>query len=214
MASIPTVSIGRRRQSSRRARIGPGDHGSRISLAAFSRADALPGFLYELANGVIQVTDIPGLFHHVVLRRLNRVVTAYDLAHAGTIHSVGGGAEAKIEMWGRETERHPDLSIYLTPPPVDDDRPWDRWIPEIVAEVVSRSSARRDYEEKRVDYLAAGVHEYWILDPGKRSGVFLVRRADMWIEKRLGIRNVWHTPLLPGFALDLAKLLEQLPRRK
>lgn len=185
-----------------------------MSLARFARAEVNPGFLYELANGVIEATEIPGILHHLVLRRLNKLVTAYDLSHPGAIVSVGGGSEAKIEMWGRDTERHPDMSIYLSPPPAGIDQPWDRWIPEIVAEAVSPSSAKRDYQDKPKDYLAAGVQEYWIIDPEKRAGLVLVRRADTWIENRLGSKGKWRTMLLPGFVLEFDKLFEAGARRK
>jgi Uma2 family endonuclease len=37
--------------------------------------------------------------------------------------------------------------------------------PDLAVEVVSRDSVSRDYREKYQDYQAAGVREYWIVDP-------------------------------------------------
>lgn len=37
--------------------------------------------------------------------------------------------------------------------------------PELIVEIVSPDSASRDYREKFIAYEAAGVKEYWIIDP-------------------------------------------------
>ena len=37
--------------------------------------------------------------------------------------------------------------------------------PELAMEVVSPESATRDWQEKYLDYQAAGVREYWVIDP-------------------------------------------------
>ncbi len=202
------ISAPRHQRAGRRravVRVGPADDGRSMSLKRFSRAEVVPGYLYELASGVIEVSDLPDITHHRTVRQLNKAITAYDLAHPGVIMSVGGGGEAKIEMPRRQSERPPDISIYLTPPPEGVDQPWDQWIPDIVIEVVSATSAKRDYEVKPSDYHAAGVREYWIIDPRTRSGLFLVRRADSWSEHKLGARGKWRSSLLPGFTLDLSR---------
>lgn len=43
-----------------RVRIGPQDNRRRMALKDLVRAETAPGFLYELAGGVIEVTEIPG----------------------------------------------------------------------------------------------------------------------------------------------------------
>ena len=40
-------------------RIGPGDHGRRMSLEEFEHAEGQEGRLYELSRGVITVVDVP-----------------------------------------------------------------------------------------------------------------------------------------------------------
>lgn len=185
-----------------------------MSLRLFARAEAQEGYHYELANGVVEVTDIPGMEHNWVLRAIVRTIMMYDAVHPGIIEYSGGASEAKIELWHRESERHPDLSVYLTAPPADVEHPWDRWIPEIVVEVISPASARRDLKEKPDDYLAAGVQEYWIIDPRKRVGFFLVRHGDLWVRRRVTARGKWKTPLLPGFVLEMAGLFPAKPRKR
>lgn len=194
--------------------IGLADDGRRMSLAQFSRAGVQPGLVAELAIGVIEVTNIPDFLHSVIVRRLLEAIAVYSNAHSALITHYAAGSIAKLELWGRESERHPDLSIYLTLPPAGLKQPWDRWMPDIAVEVVSASSAKRDYEDKSDDYLAAGIKEYWIIDRIKKSGLFLTRRGDGWIENRVGRRGAWSTPLLPKFRLDLAKLFERVGRKR
>lgn len=213
-ATMPVLKPRQLRRSRRKVRVGPEHDGRRMPLRLFARAEAAPGYRYELAKGVVQVTDIPGMPHNFVVFKLGRMLVMYDAEHPGIIKYTGGAGEAKMEMWAGQTERHPDFSIYLTDPPSGVDQPWDQWVPAIAVEVVSASSAKRDYEEKSRDYLAAGVLEYWILDPGKRTGVFLLRHVDSWLEHRLVAKGKWKTPRLPGFNLDLAKVFGRAPNRK
>lgn len=45
--------------------------------------------------------------------------------------------------------------------------------PDMIVEIVSPDSAGRDYREKYLEYEAAGVREYWIVDP-------LAERLEVW----------------------------------
>jgi Uma2 family endonuclease len=95
------------------------------------------------------------------------------------------------------SDRHPDQAVYLTPEPPGP-QPWARWIPTIVVEVVSRGGKKRDFVEKREEYLRAGVGEYWIIDPKTRNFVVLSRAGDVWEEAVIAPGAVYRTHLLPG----------------
>lgn len=186
-----------------RTRIGPADHGRPMALEEFAVADGEPGYLYELARGVINVVDLPGLPHGRVVKAIDRQITFYEAAHPGLIYYWGGGSEAGMQLYGMQSERHPDISIYLTRPS-NVEAPWDQWVPDIVIEVVSASSRSRDYREKREEYLEAGLREYWIVDRERETMLALRRAGDVWRELRVPAEGEYQTPLLPGFSLDLA----------
>jgi len=78
--------------------------------------------------------------------------------------------------------------------------------PTIVVEFVSRAARdrKRDYDEKRQEYLGIGVKEYWVIDRFRR--LMTVFRPD-GAEQQIGEQEVFHTPLLPGFELPLHRLL-------
>ena len=44
-------------------KIGPADHGRRMSLEEFDHAEGQEGYLYELSRGVITVADVPRRRH-------------------------------------------------------------------------------------------------------------------------------------------------------
>lgn len=45
---------------------------------------------------------------------------------------------------------------------------------DLAVEIVSEDDPQRDYEVKRVEYAAAGIREYWIVDPRDESVTLLV----------------------------------------
>jgi Uma2 family endonuclease len=77
--------------------------------------------------------------------------------------------------------------------------------PRIVVEFVSKGKRDRirDYEEKRAEYLAVGVEEYWIIDRHPRIMTVCRRRGKDLVIKE-GEKHA--TKLLPGFEFELAKL--------
>jgi Uma2 family endonuclease len=183
--------------------VGPQDHGRRMSLEEFDHAEVREGHLYELGRGRIVVSDVPGKKHLKQWKVIRDAFSRYDFQHPGRIHAVAGGAEAKILVAGFESERHPDVSIYLTPAPDGDDI-WSTWVPEIVVEIVSRGSERRDYDEKPDEYLAFGVKEYWIVDAAKEQMRVFRRVAGRWVTRVVEGDQTYKTRMLRGLELDLA----------
>jgi Uma2 family endonuclease len=188
-------------------RIGPSDHGRRMSLADFEHAEVVDGKLYELARGVIIVSDVPNPRHLAQITATRRQLAAYDLAHPDRIHTIASGSDCKILVASLESERHPDLAIYKTAPNTDESDVWATWIPEIVIEVVSLGSEQRDYIEKREEYLLFGVYEYWIVDAARGEMLVLRRSAGRWTERVVRPPDVYRTRLLPGFEFQIAPVL-------
>ena len=63
----------------------------------------------------------------------------------------------------------------------------------------------RDYIAKRDEYMTVGLEEYWIIDRFHRR-MTIVRRDQPDVV--LGEKDVYRTPLLPGFELPLKRLLD------
>jgi Uma2 family endonuclease len=189
-------------------KIGPADHGRRMSLADFEHAEVQEGRLYELGRGVIIVSDVPRQRHLMQLNAIRRQLHAYDFQHPGRIHTIAGGSDCKILLANLESERHPDLAIYKTPPPSDEEDFWAVWIPEIVIEIVSPGAEQRDYVEKREEYLLFGVREYGIVDADREEILVLRRSAGRWIERVLRPTDTYRTRLLPKLEFACAPVFE------
>jgi Uma2 family endonuclease len=188
-------------------RIGPADHGQRLTLDEFIEADFEEGWLYELARGVIDVTEVPGINHGRIVNRITLLFAAYMIAHPGRINYRAGSGECRLRLPGMQSDRHPDQAVYLDPPPPGDNQPWTRWVPHIVVEIVSTGGEDRDYLEKREEYLRVGVAEYWILDPRKRQLLVLQRAGDVWEETVVLPGAVYRTLFLPGLEVRPEDLL-------
>jgi putative restriction endonuclease len=182
-------------------KIGPADHGRRMSLQDFDHAEVQEGYIYELGRGVIIVSDVPKRRHLLQVTSIREQLTAFKLGQPGKIDTIAAGGECKLLIGAFESERHPDIAVYLTPP-VTEENLWATWIPALVVEVISPGSEERDYEDKREEYLTFGVREYWIVDAEQREILVLCRSGTGWTERHVRPPKVLRTRLLRGFALD------------
>src|SRR5262245_42078268 len=197
----------------RKLKIGPNDHGRKMSLKAFEFAETVEGYHYELSRGYITVSEVANYIHALVDAAICGPYVAYQTAHPCRIHLILSSLECKLLIPEWESERHPDLAAYFTKPNGPKDRTvWRNWIPEFVIEVVSERSADRDYIEKRDEYWTLGVKEYWIVDAKRQQVVLLTRGKNDWIEKRLGSAGVCTTKLLPGFKLPCRVIADAAPQ--
>lgn len=190
-----------------RSTIGPADAGRPMTLAEFVAADYVGAHhRYELARGIVVVTEIPRLSHGRIVRRITRMLVYYDDAHPKVVRYAAGSGECRLRLPGMQSDRHPDQAVYITRPP-QGKRIWERWTPAIVVEVVSRRGEDRDYVEKREEYLRCGVLEYWIFDPMSRKLIVLKREGDTWAEQVLGDQELYQTELLPGLVVSVGEIL-------
>ncbi len=79
-------------------------------------------------------------------------------------------------------------------------------IPDLVAEILSPETRANDLGPKRRAYLNAGVREYWVLDPDART--VQVDRPPAAPDV-LATDDELTSPLLPGFAVAVARLFER-----
>jgi len=83
---------------------------------------------------------------------------------------------------------------------------------DLVIEIVSPESRLRDRGEKLAEYEAAGVREYWLLDPEEKRADFYVLGDDGRYDRRRPQRGRYLSEVLAGFELNVAWLwAEPLP---
>lgn len=170
--------------------------------------DADDAYRYELIRGVIVVSPPASAAERGPNEALGYQLLTYQLQHPTGVSLDGTLFEHEIEIGAsiRRADRVIWAGLGRQPDPKVDP-------PTIVVEFVSpgRAAWRRDYQEKRREYAALGVREYWIIDRFRRS-LSVCRGLD----KPLIIKEAesYSTPLLPGFELKLGELLRVADRWK
>ena len=101
-------------------RIGPADHGRSMTLDEFMESEPDEGYRYELAAGVLEVTEVPNDAHGQVVSKLYRALACYIERSPGVVRRFGGGSEFRIWLPGMATGRNPDLGVVLEGSPRDD----------------------------------------------------------------------------------------------
>jgi Uma2 family endonuclease len=184
-------------------RIGPADNGRAMTLDEFLEAEEEPGYRYELARGVLEVTEVPNDPHGQIVYNIYHALTHYADAHPGAIRRYGGAAEFRLWIAGMISGRNPDVAVVLKGAPKN---PRGRRVPALAVEVVSKGSKSRDYVIKREEYLAYGLFEYWIVDPEARKVTVLLRDGSAWVERVVEGDQVIPSLVLPGLATKVPDL--------
>jgi Uma2 family endonuclease len=74
---------------------------------------------------------------------------------------------------------------------------------DVAVEIVSPESGRRDRLEKYAEYEAAGVREYWLIEPQRREVHFYVLNSNGSFTEAPLEDGVFHSSALPGFWLRI-----------
>ena len=158
-------------KSTAKPMIGPLQHGRKMSLKAFEFAEVEDRYICELARGYVVVSEIPNFPHMRQASLIRKRLDVFDVANPGIVYEILVSMESKVLIPDWESERHPDIAVYLSPPKGKKDRTmWRTWVPELVIEVVAERTRDRDYTAKRDEYWTLGVKEYWIVDAKLEAG--------------------------------------------
>lgn len=181
-------------------RIGPADHGRLMTLEEFRKAEEVDGYCYELARGVLEVSEVPNDPHGLIVWIVLRIIASFDQNHPGLIYRAGGGSEFRIWLPRMVSGRNPDVAVALHGTPKDRR---GRRPPSLAFEVVSEGteSHERDYETKRAEYLAYGLREYWIIDLQTKTMTVLIREGDDWVERVYRDDQQAVSLVLPGLVI-------------
>ncbi|MEW4566766.1 Uma2 family endonuclease [Tautonia sp. JC769] len=186
-------------------RLGPLDHGRRMTLEEFLDAEETPGYRYELARGVVEVVEVPNDDHGQIVCNIYRAIARHDVEHPGRILRYGGASEFRLWLPTMVSGRNPDAAVVIsgTAKGADGRRP-----ASLAFEVVSSGAEarERDYRTKREEYLAYGLQEYWIVDPLERRITVLIRNGDSWVERPFTETQTAEGLVLPGFRVPVADL--------
>ena len=155
--------------------------------------------LVELVDGHLRVLPMPAIEHQAAVHQLCTAVNAFARPR-----KLGRALVAPLPV--RLDERHfrePDVLFLRTGHPA---RGKDVAVtqPDLAMEVLSESTRTIDLVKKRQEYAAAGVAEYWLIDPESRRVTVLVLRDGVYeVDGDYGLGEVAKSRLLEGFEVDL-----------
>jgi Uma2 family endonuclease len=163
---------------------------------------------YELLNGRVVVTPPAGWPHGQIGTNVVRVLSLHVEQHRlGRVLSSSAG----FDLPSGDT-LEPDGSLVTTarwnaaPPPVLGQ--FLKVVPDLVVEILSPSTRRRDLPEKKDIYARNGVEEYWTIDPRARSLTIFSRRGDAFDDGTTLTSGPVPSRLLLGLAATVEQLLE------
>jgi Uma2 family endonuclease len=158
------------------------------------------GCLVEFTYGRLEFPPVPTLLHQFIVDYLHS-----HLKQFVTQFSQGAVLFAPVPVWVSSGKyREPDV-FYLRPGRIRDLRGYPRGA-DLVMEVVSGDAAdrQRDLVTKRDDYAAAGVPEYWIVDPDLHQITVLALDGSQYREHGVFGRGATATSvLLTGFSVEV-----------
>ncbi len=160
---------------------------------------------YELIHGVLVVTAIPLEEEAHPNETLGGLLFLYKKQHP-----LGSSLDLTLPeryVYLPESRRRPDRVIWAGLGRFPDTRAEP---PTIAVEFVSagKRNRHRDYVIKRNEYLELGIVEYWIVDRFQRTMTVHRNLPGGAIPIVIAEGEVYQTPLLPGFELPLAELLD------
>ncbi|MCI0456934.1 MAG: Uma2 family endonuclease, partial [Gemmataceae bacterium] len=188
--------------TAKRVRVfGPESNGTLMTPREFDRAEFVEGWRYELIHGVLIVSPIPSLNERDPNEELGHWLRTYREEHPQ-----GTALDATIHehtVKTRRNRRRADRVIWAGLGRL----PTAKDVPAIIAEFVSpgRRDRKRDYEDKRDEYLEMGVQQYWVIDRFQRTLTVFTRAAGKVKKRVVREHQTYHTELLPGFELPLAR---------
>lgn len=155
--------------------------------------------LIELTGGCLETLPMPTDTHQRVLLRL---LVAF-LQHLEPRGGLALMAPLKLRL-SPDLFREPDILALLDR---TDSRRGDAWWTgaDLVAEVLGPGNRSHDTVTKRSEYAAAGIPEYWLVDPQEHRLTVLVLEGDGYREHgRFESGQTATSTLLVGFGIDVA----------
>jgi Uma2 family endonuclease len=167
------------------------------------------GQRHELIDGEHYVTPSPTIRHQRIVGRLHLVIGSWLEEHA-----IGQLFLSPLDVVFSEFDVvEPDL-LYLS-----NERAAQalttvhvRGVPELVIEIASKGTRKRDETIKRRLYERMGVSEYWVVDP-EIEAIRIYRQEHGQFGRPIELSretgDILTTPLLPGLELPLARIFRE-----
>lgn len=167
-----------------------------------------PDDLYvEYVDGRLDEKPIVNFDHQQALIFLSTLLIAF-VEHYDCGEVIAGPFQMHLATIDRG--REPDV-VFIAKANID--RIKDNYLDgpaDLAVEIVSPGGAIRDRGEKYAEYEAAGVREYWIIDPAVRRADFFVLDADgRYNRAAIDNAGIYRSTILDGFWIEVNGLWQR-----
>jgi Uma2 family endonuclease len=162
-------------------------------------------YLLEYVDGSLQVLPKPDALHQAIAFVLANMLVSYATSD--------NDARVKLSPFpvylNEKKYREPDVCFMRG---INAQRRNKKfWVgADLVVEVISESNRDHDFQTKMHDYAAAGIPEYWIIDPEQNTvHIHRLIEGGYTLHGKFEIGAIATSPLLPGLSVDVAELFRQ-----
>ncbi|MEM6313593.1 MAG: Uma2 family endonuclease [Planctomycetota bacterium] len=154
----------------------------------------------ELVDGCLEFKPMANEPHNDILFYVFTLI--HNLIRPKKIGK-GSFATLKVKTVGKN-RREPDTVVVMAEN-YDRFRQRSSWLgADFIVEIVSQDDPKRDYDDKRVEYAAAGIGEYWIIDPLENHVVVLRLGEGATAYRQVGVfrdEEPFDSSTVPGLRL-------------
>lgn len=163
--------------------------------------------LAEWVDGEVIMTSPASLKHQEILKFLGQILSLH-LEHSQAGRVILAPFQMRLGRSGRE----PDLLFVRHDHAERLKRTYLDGPADLVVEIVSPESAGRDRGEKFYEYQAAGIPEYWLLDPeAQRAEFYQLDAQGQYQFAAPDAEGIYRSAVLPGLWLKVSWLWSPPP---
>jgi Uma2 family endonuclease len=159
---------------------------------------------FQLLNGKLIFMASPKSLHQEIATKLNMIIANYVYSN-----KLGKFYAAPMDVHFNEKNIvQPDLLfVSISRKAIIED--YIQGAPDFVVEILSDSTAKKDYEDKMKLYGQYDVVEYWIVKPKEQSvEVYHNQAQTMHLHTEAGMADTIKSLAIQGFELEVARIFE------
>lgn len=182
----------------------PYQDNNKLTYADYAKLPEEPGYRHEIIDGVLLRDPTPSFHHQRVSRRLQRILEDY----ISNVDPNGEIFDAPLDLaLAEHTVVQPDL-LYLPGSRPAKNTPIDV-VPELIVEVISPSTGKKDRVLKLNHYQSSGVLRYWIVDPQECFIEAYELRDEHYVSIVRSHTGSFSHPSFPGLSFDIEMLFSK-----
>lgn len=160
----------------------------------------------QLVEGELIMSPSPNFFHQEIIANLHLSLRPFVKRHRlGKV--VLSPSDVELDF---QNVYQPDLFFISNERLALIDEHGLKGAPDLVIEVISRSTERLDRGPKKANYARAGVREFWAVMPKtKEIEIWQLAVSISEPSRRLGLNDTLMTEVLPGWEMPVAEVFEE-----